>query len=126
MKLLIQRSSVTPIYEQICMQIRSMIMNQEMKPNELLPSVRSVSKDYKISALTVKKAYDLLEQEGLIVTVQGKGSFIKEIPANTLHEEAVLKIEEEMSHCIEKAKMSGLKDEDILEMVRFILEEYHD
>ena len=74
MKIIINTSSMVPIYEQIIDQIKTMIRKQELKQNDQLPSVRALSKELKISALTVKKAYDELEREGFTVTIHGKGS----------------------------------------------------
>ena len=76
MNIIINHTSMEPIYEQIVRQIRGQIIEGSLKENELLPSVRALSRELKISALTVKKAYDLLDEEGLIVTVHGKGSFV--------------------------------------------------
>ena len=76
MKLIINNSSMQPIYEQICTQIKNKILSGELKQEEMLPSVRTFAKELRVSALTVKKAYDALEQEGFIVTVHGKGSFV--------------------------------------------------
>ena len=64
MRIIINNSSMVPIYEQIMEQVKSMIAGKELKENDILPSVRSLAKELKISALTVKKAYDLLEEEG--------------------------------------------------------------
>ena len=75
MKIIINHSSMVPIYEQIVDQIKTLIRNGELKENDNLPSVRSLSKELKISALTVKKAYDNLEAEGFTVTVHGKGTY---------------------------------------------------
>ena len=74
MNIIINNSSMQPIYEQIVEQIKAAIMKEELKAEESLPSVRTLSKDLRISALTVKKAYDTLEQEGFIITVHGKGT----------------------------------------------------
>ena len=74
MKIIINNSSMQPIYEQIVTQIKSQIMDGNLKENEMLPSVRSLAKEIKVSALTVKKAYDALEDEGFVVTIHGKGS----------------------------------------------------
>ena len=76
MKIIIQSTSMTPIYEQIVDQIKTMIQKGELKENDMLPSVRSLAKELKISALTVKKAYDHLEEEGFTITVHGKGTFV--------------------------------------------------
>ena len=73
MKIIINHSSMVPIYEQIVDQIKTLIRNGELKENDNLPSVRSLSKELKISALTVKKAYDNLEAEGFTVTVTFAG-----------------------------------------------------
>ena len=76
MKIIIQHNSMVPIYEQLVNQIKSLILEESLQENEPLPSVRVLAKEIKASALTVKKAYDLLEQEGFIATVHGKGSFV--------------------------------------------------
>ena len=86
MKIIINNTSMTPIYEQIIDQIKKMIVKGELKENDSLPSVRSLSNELKISALTVKKAYDFLENEGYIQTVHGKGSYIKSINHDILSE----------------------------------------
>lgn len=74
MKIIIQTTLMVPIYEQIVDQIKTLIRNGELKENDILPSVRTLSKELKISALTVKKAYDHLESEGFTITVHGKGN----------------------------------------------------
>ena len=74
MKIIINNSSMVPIYEQIMEQIKAQIISGELKENDILPSVRTMAKELKISALTVKKAYDNLEAEGMTVTVHGKGN----------------------------------------------------
>ena len=76
MKIIINTSLMVPIYEQIVDQIKMLIRNGELKENDNLPSVRTLSKELKISALTVKKAYDNLESEGFTVTVHGKGTYV--------------------------------------------------
>ena len=76
MKLIINNSSMQPIYEQIVAQVRNKIMQGELEEDTALPSVRTLAKDLRVSALTVKKAYDALEQEGFVVTVHGKGRFV--------------------------------------------------
>ena len=87
MNLIINHTSMEPIYEQIIAQIKAGIINGTLVSGEALPSVRALSRDLKISALTVKKAYDSLEAEGLVVTVHGKGSFIAATNQELLMEE---------------------------------------
>ena len=88
MRIIISNSSMEPIYEQIIGQIKAMIMDGRLQEETMLPSVRSLSKDLKISALTVKKAYDCLEEDGFIITVHGKGSFVARGNQNLLQEES--------------------------------------
>ena len=76
MHIIINNSSMQPIYEQIVSQIKDKIIQGELREEEMLPSVRTFAKELKVSALTVKKAYDALEEEGFVVTVHGKGSFV--------------------------------------------------
>ena len=123
MHIIIQHSSMIPIYEQITDQIKTGIRKQVLKPNELLPSVRSLSRELKISALTVKKAYDLLEEEGFIKTVHGKGSYVCEYNPSLLWEEQNKEIEQELEKVIAKAKRYGLSDEQIQDLVSLILED---
>ena len=82
MKIIISNSSSTPIYEQIKNTIISQIMTDELSSGEILPSIRTLAKDIKISVMTIKKAYDELEIEGYIKTVPGKGSFVSEKSTN--------------------------------------------
>ena len=99
MKIIINHSSMQPIYEQITDQIKAMIIDGTLKEEEMLPSVRTLAKELKISALTVKKAYDFLEEEGL------------------------REIETELEEVIRKARVSGLSEEEIRELFELIMEE---
>ena len=123
MNLIISNSSMEPIYEQIIGQIKGMIINGTLQPETLLPSVRGLSKDLKISALTVKKAYDHLEQEGFIITVHGKGSFVASNNDNIMLEEQRKRVEEKLESAINMARTSGIKDEEIREIFELIMEE---
>lgn len=123
MKIIISNTSMTPIYEQIIDQIRKMIVKGELKENDSLPSVRSLSNELKISALTVKKAYDFLENEGYIQTVHGKGSYIKSINHDILSENIKLEFQKTLEQAISKAKSEGLSIEEIKELFMLVLED---
>ena len=111
-----------PIYEQITEQIKALIRNGELKENDNLPSVRSLSKELKISALTVKKAYDTLEAEGFTVTIHGKGTYISAINTELLLEEQKKEIEADLEMAIQKGRRYGISDEDIKSLFELILE----
>lgn len=123
MKIIINHSSMQPIYEQITDQIKAMIIDGTLTEEEMLPSVRTLAKELKISALTVKKAYDFLEEEGFVVTVHGKGSFIAKNNQGLLMEERKREIETELEEVIRKARISGLSEEEIRELFELIMEE---
>lgn len=122
MKIIINGSSMIPIYEQIMDQIKSMIAKGKLVENDILPSVRTLSKDLKISALTVKKAYDNLEKEGFTVTVHGKGTYVAAANSNLLMEECRKEIESDLEMAIQKGRNSGLSDEEIKELFEILME----
>ena len=115
-----------PIYEQIVDQIKSLIVKGELLENEALPSVRVLSKELRISALTVKKAYDYLEEEGFTVTIHGKGTYVKVKNTQLIYEEQKREIETDLDYILLKAKQSGITKEEIKELVNILLEEMYD
>lgn len=123
MKIIINNSSMQPIYEQILGQIKNCIMRGELKEEEMLPSVRSLAKDLRVSALTVKKAYDTLEQEGFIITVHGKGSFVACANREIMLEEKKKEVEADLEMAIRKGRSCGMSNQEIAELFEIILEE---
>lgn len=122
MRIIINSSSMVPIYEQIVDQVKTLIRNGELKEKEILPSVRTLSKDLKISALTVKKAYDSLEEEGFAVTVHGKGTYVAAVNAQLLLEEQKKELEADLEMAVQKGRRYGISDEDIRSLFDLILE----
>lgn len=122
MKIIINTSSMVPIYEQIIDQIKTMIRKQELKQNDQLTSVRALSKELKISALTVKKAYDELEREGFTVTIHGKGSYVTAANTELMMEEQKKEVEQDLEQAILKGRRFGISDEDIKTLFELILE----
>lgn len=123
MKLIINHSSMQPIYEQICGQIKEKIMHGEMKEGEILPSVRTLAKDLRVSALTVKKSYDALEQEGFIITVHGKGSYVSSANQERMLEEKRREVEAELEAAVRKGRSCGMNNEELKELFQIVLEE---
>lgn len=122
MKIIINTSSMVPIYEQIIDQIKTMIRKEELKQNDQLPSVRALSKELKISVLTVKKAYDELEREGFTVTIHGKGSYVTAANTELMMEEQKKEVEQDLEQAILKGRRFGISDEDIKTLFELILE----
>ena len=123
MKLIINHSSMQPIYEQIVEQIKGMVMRGKLEENTPLPSVRGMAKDLKVSALTVKEAYDVLTEEGLIVTVHGKGSFVAFANQNVMLEEKRKEVEADLETAIRKGRSCGMSREELKQLFEIILED---
>ena len=123
MNIIISNNSSTPIYEQIKTAIKQAIFTNELKEEDTLPSVRSMANDLKISFLTVKKAYDELEEEGYIKTVQGKGSFVAPKNIELIREEKLKEIQEYIEKIYDISKISNIYEEEIKELFKMIFEE---
>ena len=123
MKIIINSSSMVPIYEQIMDQIKAQITAGDLKENDILPSVRTLAKELKISALTVKKAYDNLEQDGFTVTVHGKGTYVAAANTERMLEEQRREVEEGLEKAVEKGRRCGMNDEEIRELFELIMED---
>ena len=123
MKIILSNSSMVPIYEQVADQIKNQVLSGVLKTNDPLPSVRSLSAQLKISALTVKKAYDHLESEGYVTTVHGKGTYVSKMDPNMAREALYAKAENEFAQAIRQAKAAGMTNEEIIETVQLLLDE---
>ncbi len=123
MNIIIHSSSMIPIYEQIMENIKRMIVSGELTSGDPLPSVRALSRELKISALTVKKAYDRLEEEGLTATIHGKGTYVTGGNPLAMAEEQRKEIERDLEQIFQKAKGYGLQPEEIRQILDLILEE---
>ena len=123
MNLIISNNSEIPIYQQIKNEITNSISNNEIKENEMLPSIRNLAKDLRISILTVKKAYDELEQEAYIKTVQGKGTFVAPRNKELIREKQISIIENHIEQIVKIAKISKINKNEIIDVFNYLYEE---
>lgn len=123
MNILIDNKSGAPIYDQIYCQIKNQIISGALRENEMLPSIRGLAKDLRISFITTKRAYEELEKEGFIYTLPAKGCYVAPKNVELIREENLKKIETHIEQAVQLAASCGLTGEEILEMVRFSLEE---
>ncbi len=123
MNVLIDNKSGTPIYDQIYSQIKSQIISGALKQDEMLPSIRGLAKDLRISFITTKRAYEELEKEGFIYTLPAKGCYVAPKNVELLREDNLKRIEEYIDEIIRLAASCNLSKQDIIEMVNFSLEE---
>ena len=126
MDIIISNSSREPIYEQIVMQIKSLIMSGELQPGDALPSMRSLAGSLRISVITTKRAYEELEREGFIESYTGKGSFVKQQNMEFIKEENLRRIENLLSQAADKAKMSDISLEELNKILKIMYEENGD
>ena len=120
MKIIISNSSSIPIYEQIKNQIINQIMSEELTEGEAIPSIRVLANDIKISVMTIKKAYDELENEGYIKSVQGKGTFVAPKNTELVKEKANKEIETYMLKIVDIANKFNINKEEIFGLFEFI------
>ena len=123
MNFIISNNSDIPIYQQIKNEIINSISNNELKENDMLPSIRNLAKDLRISILTVKKAYDELEQEAYIKTVQGKGTFITSRNKALIREKQISTIEKHIEQIVNIAKISNISKKDVIDLFNYMYEE---
>lgn len=113
----IQTKSGLPIYEQIERQIKDMIITGILKEGEMLPSIRTLAADLKISVITVKRAYEDLEKEGMVYSVQGKGFYVDTPDLQYMKEKKTVGLEEKLGEWVDAAKASGMSKEEALDML---------
>lgn len=123
MNIYIDNKSSQPIYEQICTQIKAQIIGGTLREDEVLPSIRSLAKDLRISVITTKRAYDELERQGFVYTVAAKGCFVAPKNLELLREEHLKQIEQHLAEAAQLAALCGLTAEELTEMLRFTMEE---
>lgn len=124
MRIILNNSSMVPIYEQLMDQVKNEIISGSLAENEILPSVRALSAELRISALTVKKAYDRLEEEGFVVTVHGKGTYVAATDRQLALEVRKKTVEDDFAAAVQKASSIGFTKDEIIEIVKIILEDY--
>lgn len=120
MNILISNQSGKPIYEQIGSQVRAMILTGELEEGALLPSMRALARDLRISVITTKRAYDDLERDGFIETIPGKGCFVSRKSVNFVREQQLLAIEGHLRAACELAQEIGLDEAELAEMLLLI------
>ncbi|MBO4635575.1 MAG: GntR family transcriptional regulator [Clostridiales bacterium] len=123
MDIIISNSSGVPIYEQIEEQIKNQIMTGELAEGEMLPSMRVLAKELKISIITTKRAYEDLERDGFIESVMGKGSFVKAVNTDIVRENLMFSIEELIDEAVDKAIIGKVTKDELKEMLDLLYEE---
>ena len=122
MDVIVSNASAQPIYEQIYSQIKAQILSGALREGELLPSIRALAKDLRISVITTKRAYEDLEAEGFLVTQPGRGSFVAPQNPALLHEQHLKKVEDCLQGAVDAARLGGIGYEEVAETLRLLWE----
>lgn len=117
----ILQNNGVPIYKQIAEQFEADILSGTYKQGEYLPSIRGLAKDLKISVITTMKAYEMLEQQGLVTAVQGKGYYVNAQDSEMLIEQHLRKVEEALQEAIHAAQRAGMTEKELKEMLTMLL-----
>lgn len=113
MDILLSNANSDPIYEQIVQQIKAQIVSGVLKEGMLLPSIRVLAKELKISVITTKRAYDELEKEGYIETIAAKGSYVAGRNHEQIKEEYLKKIEDHMRSIMLLSEFMSISDDEL-------------
>ena len=119
--MILLQNSGEPIYQQIATQLKEDILTGKLKQGEYLPSIRSLAKDLKISVITAMKAYELLQEEGLVSAAQGKGFYVNAQDSEMLKEQHLRKVEENLMNAIAAAKIAGISRKELEELFLTLL-----
>lgn len=122
MNILISNAAGQPIYEQICTQLKQLILSGELREGDALPSMRVLAKELRISVITTKRAYEELEREGFVVTVAGKGCFVASMNVELVREEHLRRIEEHFGDAVLLAKSAGISRGELTEILETVCE----
>lgn len=123
MRIIISNASPDPIYEQITRQIKSQIISGEIKEGDALPSIRRLAMDLQISVITTKRAYEELEKEGFVDTVEGKGSFVAMQNKELLREKKMKIVEDKLAEAVAEARLLGITRAELEEMLGLLFTE---
>lgn len=126
MNIQINNSSDDPIYLQIKNQIKAQIISGDLKVGEQLPSIRFLAKELRVSMLTAKRAFDELELDGFINSVQGKGNFVAAQNKELIREEYLKKIESKLQEVVELSEIADVSSDELIEMLKSYVEGEHE
>ena len=123
MEIIISNNTNKPIYEQITIQFKQMIMSGELKAGESIPSMRSLAKSLHVSVISVQRAYEDLQKDGFIETTVGRGSFVSSFNKNFVQEEKQREIEEHLQKAVDLGKESGINLSKLIDLLKIFYEE---
>ena len=121
----VRNTSQTPIYQQLYDQISSQIIHGDLDADELLPSIRTIAKELRVSIITIKKTWELLESNGFIYTIQGKGSYVKDHSKTMLIEKKNQAVKNILKNSLMDCKEYDLTKDELIRIVDELYDDIH-
>jgi GntR family transcriptional regulator len=122
MVIVIKNKSELPIYEQIKQQMKAQILDGTLAENEMLPSIRQLARDLKISVITTTRVYNDLLDEGFITSITGKGYYVAPRNNELLRERMLFEMEDSLQKAVENGRNAGLSDDEIAAALKKFME----
>ena len=124
MRIIVSNASPLPIYEQIVQQVKQAILAGEVSEGEPLPSIRQLARDLRVSVITTTRAYTDLARNGFIVSVQGKGAFVRAVNPELVREQALVAIEQSFSEAVGRARLAGIGRDELTTLLTVAMDEH--
>ena len=121
LSVVLSNTAGVPIYEQIAQQVRDAILTGQVEADEMLPSIRALSRDLRGSVITTTRAYSDLVAEGFLANVPGKGYFVLPRDSELVREQVLREVEEHLDRAVERARLAQLSDEELHTMLQTII-----
>lgn len=123
MNILITHNSNKPIYEMVYEQIAVQIISRQLQSGYCLPSIRVVASELSISVITVKKAWELLEQNGFIFTISGKGCYVENLTDEVLSQKRFDIATAEIKDSVALLKSLKMTSVEVAELIKGIFDD---
>ena len=121
LSVVLSNTAGVPIYEQIAQQVRDAILTGQVEADEMLPSIRALARDLRVSVITTTRAYSDLVAEGFLANVPGKGYFVLPRDSELVREQVLREVEEHLDRAVERARLAQLSDEELHAMLQTII-----
>ena len=121
LSVVLSNTAGVPIYEQIAQQVRDAILTGQVEADEMLPSIRALARDLRVSVITTTRAYSDLVAEGFLANVPGKGYFVLPRDSELVREQVLREVEEHLDRAVERARLAQLSDEELHTMLQTII-----
>jgi GntR family transcriptional regulator len=125
MRVVLSNSAGVPLYQQVKEQIGAAILSGELAEGSVLPSVRALARDLRISVITTTRAYTELAAEGFIATVPGKGAYVLPLDSELVREQLLRQVEDGLQAALDAARRAGLGRDEVVRILDGLIQDEH-